>query len=187
MDISSLLPVFVVTLAAVGAGVLAMAIGVIFRRPCLRGSCGGSEVRTAGGESIVVRRCVRTASARPRRLTTRWHAAAARPVRRAPRALSAIIPAARVVTDPLRLLAWGTDASFYRLVPKIVVVVETEAEVVALLALRRTARDAGDVPRRRHEPVRTGDHRFGADGAGRRLARLPDRATTARPSRCSRA
>ncbi len=51
------------------------------------------------------------------------------------RALSAIIPAARLVTDPLRLLAWGTDASFYRLVPRIVVVVETEAEVVALLAL----------------------------------------------------
>jgi len=51
------------------------------------------------------------------------------------RALSAFIPAARLVTDPLRLLAWGTDASFYRLVPRIIVVVETEAEVVALLAL----------------------------------------------------
>jgi len=52
MDLSSLVPVFVVTLVAVGAGVLAMAIGVMFRRPCLRGSCGGPEVRTAGGDRI---------------------------------------------------------------------------------------------------------------------------------------
>ncbi len=49
--------------------------------------------------------------------------------------LVACLPAARVVTDPLRTLAWGTDASFYRLVPKIVVVVESEAEVVRVLAL----------------------------------------------------
>ena len=46
---------------------------------------------------------------------------------------SEFIPAERLVTDPLRLLAWGTDASFYRLVPKIAVVVESEAEVVQLL------------------------------------------------------
>ncbi len=47
--------------------------------------------------------------------------------------LSAYIPADRLVTDPLRLLTWGTDASFYRLVPKIVVVVESEDDVVRLL------------------------------------------------------
>ena len=47
--------------------------------------------------------------------------------------LAAFIPAARLVTDPLRLLAWGTDASFYRLVPKLVVVVEDEDEVRRLL------------------------------------------------------
>lgn len=50
------------------------------------------------------------------------------------RRLGAFIPAARLVTDPLRLLAWGTDASFYRLVPQIVVVVEHEAEVRQVLA-----------------------------------------------------
>src|SRR6185436_15280758 len=44
------------------------------------------------------------------------------------------IPAARLVTDPLRLLAWGTDASFYRLVPRLAVVVESEGEVARLLA-----------------------------------------------------
>jgi D-lactate dehydrogenase len=49
------------------------------------------------------------------------------------RQLAAFIPQARLVTDPLRLLAWGTDASFYRLVPRIVVVVESEAEVRRVL------------------------------------------------------
>ncbi|MDP2007541.1 MAG: FAD-binding and (Fe-S)-binding domain-containing protein [Rubrivivax sp.] len=49
------------------------------------------------------------------------------------RQLSAFIPAARLVTDPLRLLAWGSDASFYRLVPKLVVVVCNEDEVRRVL------------------------------------------------------
>jgi len=45
------------------------------------------------------------------------------------RRLGAFIPAARLVTDPLRLLAWGSDASFYRLLPRLVVVVTNEDEV----------------------------------------------------------
>src|ERR1700682_926586 len=49
------------------------------------------------------------------------------------RLLSAFIPDERLITDPLRLLTWGTDASFYRLVPHIAVVVESEDEVVGLL------------------------------------------------------
>jgi D-lactate dehydrogenase len=49
------------------------------------------------------------------------------------RRLSVHLPRARLVTDPLRLLAWGTDASFYRLVPKLVVVVEREHEVIRVL------------------------------------------------------
>jgi D-lactate dehydrogenase len=49
------------------------------------------------------------------------------------RELAAFIPRARLVTEPLRLLAYGTDASFYRLVPKVVVVVDSEEEVVRLL------------------------------------------------------
>ena len=44
------------------------------------------------------------------------------------------LPPGRVVTDPLKRLTWGTDAGFYRLVPQIVVVVESEAELIALLA-----------------------------------------------------
>ncbi len=39
----------------------------------------------------------------------------------------------RIVQDPLRTLAYGTDASFYRLIPKVVVQTRNEAEVVALL------------------------------------------------------
>ncbi len=50
------------------------------------------------------------------------------------RRLAASMPRARLVTDPLRLVAWGTDASFYRLVPQLVVVVEREEEVVRVLA-----------------------------------------------------
>jgi D-lactate dehydrogenase len=51
--------------------------------------------------------------------------------------LKSVVPAARIITDPLRLLAYGTDASMYRLVPRIVVRVETEAEVQGVLRLCR--------------------------------------------------
>lgn len=44
-----------------------------------------------------------------------------------------LIPAERLFDDPLSTLAFGTDASFYRLIPKLVVRVESEAEVVSLL------------------------------------------------------
>ena len=36
-------------------------------------------------------------------------------------ALQDFIPKDRIHTDPLRMLAYGTDASVYRLIPKIVV------------------------------------------------------------------
>ena len=47
--------------------------------------------------------------------------------------LAGFIAAERLISDPLRLLTWGTDASFYRLVPEIAVVVESEDEVRRLL------------------------------------------------------
>ncbi|WP_304641035.1 FAD-binding and (Fe-S)-binding domain-containing protein [Pseudomonas sp.] len=46
-----------------------------------------------------------------------------------------LIPAERLFDDPLSTLAFGTDASFYRLIPKLVVRVESETEVVGLLRL----------------------------------------------------
>ena len=55
-------------------------------------------------------------------------------------ALSLILPQRQVVTDPLRRLAYGTDASFYRLVPEVVAVVESEQEVQALLRVARAHR-----------------------------------------------
>jgi len=47
--------------------------------------------------------------------------------------LSAFLPAGRILADPLSTLAWGTDASFYRLSPKLVVKVRGEEEVARLL------------------------------------------------------
>jgi len=47
--------------------------------------------------------------------------------------ISSRIPSGRLFTDPLRTLAYGTDASFYRLIPKIVVRTDTEDEVAAVL------------------------------------------------------
>jgi len=49
--------------------------------------------------------------------------------------LATALPAERIVADPLRCLAMGTDASFYRLTPKLVVKVRSAAEVGALLRL----------------------------------------------------
>lgn len=44
------------------------------------------------------------------------------------------IPKNRIYTDELRLLAWGTDAGFYRLIPKIVIRSKDEEEIARLLA-----------------------------------------------------
>ena len=51
------------------------------------------------------------------------------------RDLSGVLPASRIIRDPLRKLAYGTDASFYRLIPEVVVITDTEDEVRALLDL----------------------------------------------------
>ncbi len=47
--------------------------------------------------------------------------------------IRAFIPDSRIYTDYMRCLAWGTDASFYRLIPKIVVRANNETEVSRLL------------------------------------------------------
>src|SRR5450830_35253 len=53
-------------------------------------------------------------------------------------ALSRLLPESQVITDPLRRLAYGTDASFYRMTPEVVAVVESEAQVQALLQAARS-------------------------------------------------
>ncbi len=52
-------------------------------------------------------------------------------------ALRRILPAPQVIVDDLRRLAYGTDASFYRLIPEVVAVVENEEQVRALLQAAR--------------------------------------------------
>ena len=47
------------------------------------------------------------------------------------------LPETQVITDDLRRLAYGTDASFYRLIPEVVAVVETENDLRAVLAAAR--------------------------------------------------
>ncbi|HCE09652.1 MAG TPA: 4Fe-4S ferredoxin [Oxalobacteraceae bacterium] len=54
--------------------------------------------------------------------------------------LARILPARQVITDDLRLLAYGTDASFYRMIPEVVAVVESESEVIAVLRAARAHR-----------------------------------------------
>ncbi len=51
------------------------------------------------------------------------------------RDLQTFIPATRLINDPLRTLAYGTDASLYRLIPQLVVRVESEEEMQRILAL----------------------------------------------------
>ena len=41
----------------------------------------------------------------------------------------------RILTDELSLFAYSTDASFYRLIPKVVVLVQSEAEVQTVMTL----------------------------------------------------
>ena len=64
MDLAALWIVFFATALLIGIAVLAMAIGVIFRRPCLRGSCGGETVRGPNGEPLSCDNCPRRAAAR---------------------------------------------------------------------------------------------------------------------------
>ena len=49
--------------------------------------------------------------------------------------LQSVIPESRLFTDPLRTLAYGTDASFYRLIPKVVIRAEDEQDVSETLKL----------------------------------------------------
>ncbi len=49
--------------------------------------------------------------------------------------IKGIMPGDRIYTDELRTLAWGTDASFYRLTPQVVIRAKDESEVAAIVKL----------------------------------------------------
>ena len=51
--------------------------------------------------------------------------------------LRQILPADRVYTDELRTLGWGTDASFYRQIPKVVIRSDGEEEISQIVRLCR--------------------------------------------------
>ncbi|MCB1750864.1 MAG: FAD-binding oxidoreductase [Gammaproteobacteria bacterium] len=53
------------------------------------------------------------------------------------RDLMAFLPADRLIDDPLRTLAYGSDASFYRLIPQLVVKVDDEREMQRIISLAR--------------------------------------------------
>ncbi|HEY6135282.1 MAG TPA: (Na+)-NQR maturation NqrM [Rubrivivax sp.] len=57
MTLDTLLPVFLLALVAIGLAVAAMAVGVIFKRPCLRGSCGGAAVLGPDGNKLSCATC----------------------------------------------------------------------------------------------------------------------------------
>jgi D-lactate dehydrogenase len=49
--------------------------------------------------------------------------------------LHALLPPERIFSDPLKTLAWGTDASFYRLIPRLVIIADNETEVSEILRI----------------------------------------------------
>ncbi len=49
--------IFLLALAVIAGVLLAMAVGVIFKRPCLRGSCGGPAVQSPSGQSLSCATC----------------------------------------------------------------------------------------------------------------------------------
>jgi hypothetical protein len=71
MDVAAFVPVFLAALAAIGVALAAMAIGVMFRRPCLRGSCGGPALKPPGGESLSCIGCPNRRTARARTVDNR--------------------------------------------------------------------------------------------------------------------
>jgi D-lactate dehydrogenase len=56
------------------------------------------------------------------------------------RVLRAAFGETAIVTDPMRTFAYGADASFYRLTPRIVVIAENEEQVIRVLGLCRAYR-----------------------------------------------
>ena len=57
MNVATLGIVFVLALLVIGGAIAAMAIGVVFRRPCLRGSCGGPAVTGPDGQKLSCETC----------------------------------------------------------------------------------------------------------------------------------
>jgi hypothetical protein len=57
MDTASFVLPIAIAMAAFGLAMLAMAIGAMFKRKCLRSSCGGPAVLDASGKEISCSDC----------------------------------------------------------------------------------------------------------------------------------
>jgi hypothetical protein len=57
MDFESLGIVFLIVTAVIGVALAAMSVGVMLKRPCLRGSCGGAAAHGPDGEAISCASC----------------------------------------------------------------------------------------------------------------------------------
>lgn len=55
----SLLPILLLTVAFFAVAMLIMAVGLFFKRPCLRGSCGGPGIFDNDGDPITCGTCPR--------------------------------------------------------------------------------------------------------------------------------
>ena len=52
-----MMTVIFLSIAVFAIAMLIMAVGVIFKRPCLRGSCGGPDILNADGEPLTCATC----------------------------------------------------------------------------------------------------------------------------------
>ena len=59
MDFDAFVPVLLIVIAVIGIALAAMSVGVMFKRPCLRGSCGGAALHGPDGESMSCANCPR--------------------------------------------------------------------------------------------------------------------------------
>jgi hypothetical protein len=57
LEMDSFWTVFLIVAVLIGIAIAAMALGVMFRRPCLRGSCGGPKVLGPDGQPLSCTAC----------------------------------------------------------------------------------------------------------------------------------
>ena len=69
--------------------------------------------------------------------------------------LSQIFDPRRILVRPIDLIAYASDASFYRLIPKAVVQAASEEEVARLFQFSHDHSLPITFPRRRNQPLRT--------------------------------
>ena len=75
--------------------------------------------------------------------------------------LSGTIDPKRMFHDPLHTLAFGTDASFYRLIPKLVIKAKNDEEVSLILSETEPSGTSRNFQGCRYKLIRSGNFGFG--------------------------